>query len=255
MLCRAMYEYGSLLQEVFDERPSLPFTWKLFRRFKRIDEIFAAHGGVLDLESTPLREGMRERADRMASGGGIRELEPSEMEQLFGVMLAEVDSISHALRCDDQSARDSMFRTADQPMAPTTLPAAIASCSAQVKALCEQLPGSVQSATVGEVCRPRISDYRLYLIVRDAPCDARAGRTIPRDSCELLAGGALCGHIPSTYLRLRYPTVLDRHDVAMRAHWLVSCGATGRRMLFLDRHGVVLWGVDLRREIPATCRR
>jgi hypothetical protein len=140
-----------------------------------------------------------------------------------------------------------MFRTADQPMAPTTLPAAIASCSAQVKALCEQLPGSVQSATVGGVPAANF-DYRLYLIVRD-DLAMRERVELFRAIRASYSPAARLRHIPSTYLRLRYPTVLTATMWRASARWYHAVRPV-EECFFLDRHGVVLWGVDLRREIP-----
>ena len=246
MLCRAMYEYSSLLQEVFAEDPSLHFTWKIFRRFKRIDQGFASRGGALDSESAPIRERMRERADRIVAGGAIRELEPSELEELLAVMLGELDAIPRPSRCHGKPTQDSIFRSAGKLLAPETLSNAIDSCSPQVNELCAELVGTVQSAILG--CVPAANfDYRLYLIVRD-DLTMHDRIEVFRAIRAMYSPGSRVRHIPSTYLRLRYPIVLTPAMWRASARWYHAVRPV-EECFFIQRHGVVLCGLDVRGEV------
>jgi hypothetical protein len=244
-LCRAMYEYGSFLQEVFGETPSLHSTWKMFRRFKRIDDAFAARGGALDFESAQLRDTMKARAERIAAGGVIRELQAADKENLYAAMLAEVDSIAQPFSCPGDAARDSIFRPVSECVAPETLPSAIASCAAQVDELCAELSGIVQSAILG--CVPAGNfDYRLYLILRDG-ISTRERIEVFRAIRARYAATAK-RQIPATYLRLRFPIVLTSAMWRARARWFHAVRPV-EECFFIERHGVVLSGNDIRGDL------
>ena len=102
VLCRAMYEYGCLSHELFEGSPKIHFTWTLYRRITRIDDGFVSKRGILDSESTLLRDrvkiaGRSPRARRSYSRGGA-----SDLEEIFALALAEVDQFSNlqpACRC------------------------------------------------------------------------------------------------------------------------------------------------------------
>jgi hypothetical protein len=244
-LCRAMYEYGSFLQEVFAERPSLHSTWKMFRRFKRIDDAFAARDGALDSEAAQLRGMMKARAEHIAAGGVIRELQAFDIEKLFAAMLAEVDSIAQPFSCPGDSPGDSIFRPASESIAPETQSSAIASCATQVDELCAQLSGIVQSAILG--CVPAGNfDYRLYLIVREG-VSMRERIEVFRAIRTRYAATAK-RQIPATYLRLRFPMVLTPAMWRARARWYHAVRPV-EECFFIARHGVALWGSDLRDDL------
>jgi hypothetical protein len=245
VLCRTMYEYGYLLQELFERTMSPHFTWTVFRRFQRIDDGFGARTRTLEPEYRDLRERMTARAASLVAGGRVRELEASDLEELFAVALAEADSIAQPFAARDDSA-GSVFRSIENPIAPENLPDAIASCAGPVKALCAQLEGRVQSAVLG--CVPGASfDYRWYLILRDdlsRPDRVEVFRAI---RAAFTAKGSF-RRIPNTYLRLRYPMVLTRAMWRASSHWYHALRPV-EESFFFQRHGAVLWGDDVRGDL------
>ena len=165
-LSRAIYEYGCLSQELFEAAPSPHSTWTLYRRMTRIDDYLTSMRGTLDFECQPLRDRIRSQANRITRGGALREVTPTEREELFAVALSEVDSISKtALRLADEGSERS-FHLTGAVISSGEFALVIGSCSAAITDLCARLAGRVESAILG--CVPATwFDYRIYLIVRD----------------------------------------------------------------------------------------
>jgi hypothetical protein len=248
VLCRTMYEYGYLSQELFERTPDLHLTWTVFRRFKRIEDGFGAQTRTLEPEYRDLRERMMARAESLVAGGRVRELESSDLEELFALALAEVDSIADDFASRGNAATGAIFHSTEKPIAPENLPDAIGSCAAPVKALCAQLNGRVQSAILG--CVPAASfDYRWYLILRDGLSIRDRIEVFRAIRVALAASGPPRG-IPNTYLRLRYPMVLTHAMWRASAHWYHALRPV-EEGFFFQRHGAVLWGDDLRSELAA----
>jgi len=247
VLCRAMYEYGGLSQELFQGSPNLHSSWTLYRRLTRIDDGFCSEPRVLDPECTRLRDRVKSRADRIALGGRLREVEASDLEEMFALALAEVDNISQSPTCPADAARPSLFfHSIPEAIPPDNLPDAIASCSAAITDLCSRLLDFVQSAILG--CVPASSfDYRLYLILRDGlgiPERVEVFRAIR----EMYTAKGTYRRIPSTYLRLRHPTVLTPSTWRASSRWYHAIRSV-EEFFFFKRHGVVLWGKDLREQL------
>ncbi len=87
VMCRAMYEYGCLSRELFQDSPGIHSTRTLYRRLTRIDDGFGSAPRALDSECERLRERIRRKAHRIALGGPLRKLEPSDLEELFALAL------------------------------------------------------------------------------------------------------------------------------------------------------------------------
>jgi hypothetical protein len=246
VLCRAMYEYGSFLQELFQSSPDIHSTWTLYRRMTRIDNEFGSAPRAFDSECERLRERLRRRADRIAMGGRLREMEASDLEELFALALAEIDSISETSVCPADMVRDSNFQPISIAIRPENLTDAMRSCSAAVSNLCSQLSGLVQSAILG--CVPATSfDYRIYLILRDE-LGMQERVEVFRAIREMYTAKDTYRRIPNTYLRLRHPMVLKPSMWRASSRWYHALRPV-EEYFFFKHHGVVLWGKDLREEL------
>jgi hypothetical protein len=242
-LSRAIYEYGCLSQELFEAAPSPHSTWTLYRRMTRIDDHFASMRGTLDFEYQPLRDRIRSRANRLISGGALREVTPIESEELFAVALSEVDSISKTVIRRAEERSDRSFHLSQEAIRPANLPEVIGSCSAAITDLCARLAGRVESAILG--CVPATwFDFRIYLIVRDG-LDTRESIEVFRAIRKMYTAHDTYQMIPSTWLRLRHPMVLTRTMWRASSRWYHALRPV-EEFFFFKRHGVVLWGRDPR---------
>lgn len=245
-LCRAMYEYGCLSQELFEGSPKIHFAWTLYRRITRIDDGFGSSRGILDTECALLRDRVTMRADSLMRGGPLREVQPSEMEELFALALSEVNSISETTQRHADAAHDSNFRSIVDAIPPDNLSDAIGSCASAVTGLCERLAGHVQGAILG--CVPATTfDYRIYLIVRDG-LGRQERAEVFRAIREIYAAKDTYRRIPNTWLRLRHPMVLTPSMWRASSRWYHALRPV-EEFFFFKHHGVVLWGKDLRDEL------
>jgi hypothetical protein len=244
-MCRAMYEFGCLSQELFEGRPGLHATRTLYRRLMRIGDGFGSNPRPVDSEYERLREHISRQADRIASGGPLPKLEPFDLQELFALALYQVDSISETSECSGDVERDLSFQSMGESIGPENLTEAIESCSAAVRETCSQLSGCVQSAILG--CVPATGfDYRIYLILRDGQ-GVQEHIEVFRTVREIYSAEDSYRRIPSTYLRLRHPTVLTPSIWRTSSRWYHALRPV-EEFFFFRRHGVVLWGNDLRGE-------
>ena len=248
IMCRAMYEYGCLSQELFEGSPSIHATRTLYRRLTRIGDVdgFGAGPRAVNSEHEQLRERISRQADRIAQGGPLPELEPSDLEELYALALYEVDLISETSECPGDVVRDLTSHSIGKAIPPENLTEAIESCSVAVSELCSHLSGRVQSAILG--CVPATSfDYRIYLILRDG-LGMQEHVEVFRAIREMYTAKDSYRRIPSTYLRLRHPTVLTPSMWRASSRWYHALRPV-EEFFFFMRHGVVLWGNDLREEL------
>jgi hypothetical protein len=251
VICRTMYEYGCLSHELFEGSPGIHATRTLYRRMTRIEDGFGAGPRAVNAEHEWLRECISRQADRIAQGGPLPELEPSDLEELFALALYEVDSISEASECPGDVASVLSFQSIGESIRPDNQTEAIESCAAAVSELCSQLSGRVQSAILG--CVPATSfDYRIYLILRDG-LRMQEHVEVFRTIREMYTAKDSYRRIPNTYLRLRHPTVLTSSMWRASPRWYHALRPV-EEFFFFMRHGVVLWGNDLREELiqPST---
>lgn len=247
-LCRAMYEYGCLSQELFEGPLDIHSTRLVYRRLARIDDEFRSGPRGLARAYEQIRVNALGTAKAVAPGGPMRAAQLSDFERIFALALAECDSIS-SNACAAQGEVESNFDFAPgNAIPPDTLEAAVSSCSAAIVDLCVSLSGLVQSAVIGGV--PAASfEYRIYLILRDGltPEDlAKVFRTIR--AAYTTAGTH--ARIPTRYLRIRYPTVLTTQMWRASSRWYHALRPV-EEYYFLKRHRVVLWGDDLRGQLTA----
>ncbi len=242
-MSRAIYEYGYLSQELFEAVPSPHSTWALYRRMTRIDDYLTSMRGTLDFECQPFCDRIRSQANRLTRGGALREVTPTEREELFAVALSEVDSISKTAIRRAEEGSDRSFHLTEAAIRPANLPEVIGSCSAAITDLCARLAGRVESAILG--CVPATwFDFRIYLIVRDG-FDTREIIEVFRAIREMYTANDTYQLIPSTWLRLRHPMVLTPAMWRASSRWYHALRPV-EEFFFFKRHGVVLWGRDPR---------
>jgi hypothetical protein len=246
LLCRAMYEYENLLELLFEEALTIPFTWTVFRRFKRIDNAYAAKRLKVSNEDLRMREDLISRAVSIAAGAPLNQMQDSDIEQLFCIALAEADALCEdAMKCDLVS-RDSTFEPISISIPPDNLADAIDSCSPGVIALCSRIGNYVQSAILG--CVPASTfEYRLYFVLREDLSISERATVFRAIRAEYRSEGSY-GRIRNQYLRLRYPMVLTPTMWRAASCWYHALRPV-EEFYFFTRHGVVLWGRDLRAEL------
>lgn len=246
LLCRTMYEYGNVLQQLFEETMTLASTWSALRRFKRLDDGFAAKRLDLSAEDLRLREDLTKRAARIVAGAPLYQMQNSDIEELFCIALAEADaSCKDAIKCG-LTPRDSTFEPIGIAIPPDNLSDAIDSCSSGVGGLCERVEKYVQSAILG--CVPAATfEYRLYLILRQDLSISERAAVFRAIRAEYKLEGSH-RRIRSEYLRLRYPMVLTPAMWRASSRWYHAL-RPAEEFYFLARHGAVLWGSDLRAEL------
>ena len=245
-LCRSMYEYGSLLQQLLEEDLTLPAAWAALRRFKRIDNTFAAKRLELSSEDLELREDFIERTDHLLAGGPLREMQDADIERLFCVVLAEADALSKDVIPCALASRDSPFELIATSISPDNISDAIDSCASGVAGLCSRVASYVDSAMLG--CVPASTfEYRFYLILRPELSISERAEVFRAIRAEYRSKGSH-RRISSEFLRLRYPMVLTPAMWCASNRWYHALRPV-EEFHFLSRHGALLWGRDLREDL------
>jgi hypothetical protein len=245
-LCRAMYEYGSLSQELFEGALDIHSTRLVFRRFTRIDNELRSGAHAVALGSEQDRVKALNIAETATLNGRMREVQLSDLEHIYALALRECDSLSEprAARVEVESG----FDFSGEAIPPDTLDDAVSSCSAAIVDLCATLSGQVQSAILGGVPTANF-DYRIYLILRDGLTPEECSKVFRTIRAAYGTAGSYA-RIPIRYLRLRYPTVLTTQMWRASCRWYHALRPV-EEYYFLKRHGVILWGDDPRDQLIA----
>ncbi len=242
--CRAMYEYGYICQELFERRFDLHSTRSLYRRMTRVDHEFRSLRGSLDEPGADLRRQVMSVAESVTAKGRLRIARPDELESVFALAICELDSIA---RCSAATrGLDSDFLPVAESLAPANLSRAVASCSVAINELCRENSKLLLSAIIGGVPGTGF-DYRIYLIVRGG-LGVNELLEVHRAIRSTYTAANSSSRIPTTYLRLRHPTVLTPQMWRASSRWYHALRPVEEYYL-LRRHGVVLWGEDLRGEL------
>jgi hypothetical protein len=243
-LCRAMYEYGYVCQELFQRSFDLHSTRSLYRRLTRIDDEFRAMERSLDEASSELRRRVMSVAHSITTQGRLRIAQPHEIESAFAMATWELDSIARSSAAPSEAA--SHFVPVEQTFPLENRAEAVASCCVAIKDLCNQNSNTLRSAVMGGLPGTGF-DYRLYLIARDDRSADELGGLI-RSVRSIYMNANSSERIPSRYLRLRHPTVLTPAMWRASSRWYHALRPVEEYYL-LQRQGVVLWGEDMRAEL------
>ena len=266
-LGRATYDYAALCQDVLEGPLDLHHTRLAYGRVLRIDAELAARdaAGEGDRRETPavvaretpagvsheLARAILAAARAPALRGRVRLASFEALARAHALALAETTRAratrarARAVGVDERgiSARSPRSRSSSPRAAPDTLDAAVRGCRPPIAELCASAGGAIRSAVLGAVPGARY-EYRTYLVVRD---DLTVDEHV--ELCRRLRAvfAAAEPRIPYAFFRLRYPIVLTDPLWRAAGRWYHALRPV-EEQYFLRRHGVVLWGEDLRAE-------
>ncbi len=262
-LGRAMYAFTSLCQEVL-EGPLDPHRMRIvYRTIEKLDrELPEAARRHVDVA---LRAEILRMPDDPVVRGRIAPAHFAEAARAFSLAFDEVNALCDASAlapiegCADH--RRDHFSQCDLPirspllpesLRPETLDLAIASCKPAVAAMCASFDDAILSAIIG--CNPGASyEYRIYLILREELSNDRRMQVL-RAVRELFAGPATYQNVPADYFRLRAPILMTPAMWRATSDWSDPL-RSAEEFYFLQRHGAVLWGEDVRAQLrPPTYR-
>jgi hypothetical protein len=253
-LGRITHDYGYICRDLFEQELDLGAVRLIY---KKVMQIHQETEGRLTARSAAaaLSSPILKTAAAVAFEGHVRPAGFDELARAQAFALSEVTSLCQQSR-DEAYPEEGAPMLVDDTLAPETLQAAVDSCRPAIAALCASLGGSIRSAILGAV--PGCSyEYRIYLIVPDdLPDDPDGARQL--DVCRavrsLFTGPGAYRRIPDGYFRLRYPTLLTHSAWRARSRWYHSLRPV-EECYFIERHGVVLWGEDLRHNAPRPVRQ
>ncbi len=266
-LGRATYDYASLCQDVLEGPLDLHHTRLAYGRVLRIDAELAARdaAGEGDRRETPavvaretpagvsheLAREILAAARAPVLRGRVRLASFEALARAHALALAETTALARlalerapSASTSAASALEPALTLVEPAVAPDTLDAAVRGCRPPIAELCASVGGAIRSAVLGAVPGARY-EYRTYLVVRD---DLTVDEHV--ELCRRLRAvfAAAEPRIPYAFFRLRYPIVLTDPLWRAAGRWYHALRPV-EEQYFLRRHGVVLWGEDLRADL------
>ncbi|HYA35924.1 MAG TPA: hypothetical protein VEF03_09895 [Candidatus Binataceae bacterium] len=238
-LGRAAYDYAFICKELFQGTLDLHATRLLYTKAGRIHRTL----GTILPWSPDLSSDFREvlQAARESERGRPRKASFPELARAHALALKELSMACEcALRKPDGSRAMAMTR---ECIAPETMDAAVASCRETIGRLCNDLQGTLRSAMLSAV--PGCAfEYRVNLVLDD---QAKPEEVIAVSKAvrALYSSPTVHQQIPREYFREFFPLVLTKSAYAASARCFHAL-RPAEESAFLRRHGVVLWGENLR---------
>ncbi len=244
-----MHDYGYICRDLFERTLDLGAVRLIYKKMMQIHQ--ETEGRLTSRAATAAPSSpILETAAAAALEGRVRPAGFDDLARAQAFALNEVTSLCRESR-DEICPEEVQPALVDETLAPETLQAAVDSCLA-IAAFCASLGGSVRSAILGAV--PGCSyEYHIYLIVPD-DLDGARQLDLCRRIRELFTGPGAYQRIPHRYFRLRYPTLLTHSAWRARSRWYDSLRPV-EECYYIERHGVVLWGEDLRHDGPRPVRQ
>src|ERR1700683_958555 len=250
-LGKAISDYDFIGRKLLEDSLDIHSTRLIYKKTMEIHREFSARPH----RSADLPGGFSAQVLEAAHGpsvkGRARKASFDELAHAYAFATAEVSTL-----CDESSMecipdRGSQHLSFADSVVPETRDRAVASCKSAIAELCSSLGGTVRSAILGAV--PGSSyEYRIHLIVReDLGLDAHLA--LSRTLRGLLSGPDSYRKIRPHYLRLRPPIVLTPSMWRTMHRWYNSLRPV-EEYYFLKRHGVVLCGEDMRRDLREPSR-
>jgi hypothetical protein len=249
-LGRIMHDYGYICRDLFERTLDLGAVRLIY---KKVMQIHQDTEGQLTARSATaaLSSPILETAAAAALEGRVRPAGFDDLARAQAFALNEITSLCRESR-DETYPEEGEPALVDETLAPETLEVAVDSCRPAIAAFCASLGGSVRSAILSAV--PGCSyEYRIYLIIPDE-LDGAGQLDLCRGIRELFTSRIAYQRIPSSYFRLRYPTLLTHSAWRARSRWYDSLRPV-EECYYIERHGVVLWGEDLRHDGPRPVRQ
>jgi len=245
-LGKVAYDYDFIGRELFESSLDIHHTRLIYKKTMEIHQEVLARPHRTDNFTSEISAQVLEAAHGPAVKGRASNASFDALAHAYAFALAETSSLCEESSSECAAERGSKYLSFVSPVAPETRERAVASCKATIADLCSSLGGSVRSAVLGAV--PGTSyDYRLHLVVRE-DLSLSSHLKLCHALRELFSGtGSYC-KVPIDYLRMRPPIVLTPALWRSMHHWYNSLRPV-EEYYFLKRHGVVLWGEDMRGEL------
>ena len=243
-LGRATYDYAALCQELFEGPLDLHRTRLVYGRVTRIHDERRARGDAVGDASDLAAEVLA--AARPVGRGRVRRASFTALARAHAVALADVSALASDVR---RAADDGATRTIEvvpRGTPPHTLEATVRSCREPLAALGAAARGAIRSAVLGAVPGSRW-EYRITLVVHD-DLTVEQHVELARAVRDLFV--ATNPALPYTPFRLRFPLVLTSAPWATSGRWYHALRPVEEHW-FTARHGVVLYGEDLRDDVGA----
>jgi len=249
-LGRIMHDYGYICRDLFEGTLDLGAVRIIYRKVMQIHQETEGRLAARTATAAPSSR-ILETAAAAALEGRVRPTGFDDLARAQAFALNEVTSVCRE-SSDEPCPQEVQPAVVEDTLAPETLQAAVDSCRPSIAAFCASRSGSVRSAILGAV--PGCSyEYRIYLIVPD-DLDGALQLDLCRGIRELFTGPGAYQRIPYGYFRLRYPTLLTHSAWRARSRWYDSLRPV-EECYYIERHGVVLWGEDLRHDGPRPVRQ
>jgi hypothetical protein len=246
---RVMHNFTALCQEVF-QGPLDPHHRRIaFRQILKIDdEVQACPAALAKIDPAERGEGVR-----IARDSAWRGRTSASLEDVMSAFLLAQDEAAALCGLAGNRPLDGNpgLARVGEAIPPDTLDRAALAVQTAITGLCRAQADAVQSVILGADpgCR---YEYRIYFILRDELPFARR-LEVSRALRELFAGPGSYNRISTDYFRLRFPILLTVTMWRAAARWYHVL-RTAEEFYFLRRHGVVLFGDDLRDDLSPPTR-
>jgi len=238
-LGRAAYDYAFICNELFQGTLDLHTVRLLYTKAGRIHRALGAYLPLSPDVSLDFRGVLQ--AARESERGRPRKASFEDLARAHALALLELSMACEcALRKPNGSSAMAMTR---ECIAPETMDAAVASCRDAIVRLCDDLRGIVHSAMLSAI--PGCAyEYRINLILddRSTPEEVAAVSGAVR---AVYSSPTVHQHISREYFREFFPLVMTKSTYGASARCFHAL-RPAEESAFLRRHGVVLWGEDLR---------
>lgn len=243
-LARAMYKFMTLSEELFRGRLDFHCMRAFGSGLLKIDKEIQDNHELLSQIDPAMREPIIFTASKLARGRAAYDEQVADAFKVLALLQDEVTALSTTFGQPDFHQPDSDLSMVEESVRPETLDEAVNACQAAIAELCSALAGAVRSVIVGGD-PGNCYDYRLYFILSDS---LRLERRVEAFSMMRAFFSAPAASERFRYFRLRYPVVLTL-PMWRAAHRWYHLERAVEEFYFLKRHGVVLWGDDLRDQL------
>jgi len=245
-LARAMYKFMTMSEELFHGSLDFQSMRVICSGLLKIDKEIQDHHELLCQIDSGVREPIISMASRLAAGRPVHDGQAADALRVLALAQDEVTALALSTTFGQPNFHqlDSELSLVEESVKPETIDDAVNTCKAAIAELCSTLAGAVRSAIIGGdpgCCY----GYRIYFILNDGLGVERRVEAFTASRAFFLAPSAWRS---LRYLRLPYPVVLTL-PMWRAAHRWYHLERAVEEFYFLKRHGIVLWGDDLRDQL------
>jgi hypothetical protein len=245
-LGKVVSDYDFIGRELFEGSLDIHHARFIYKKTMEIHEALLARPHRSANISNGIAAQVLEAAHGPAVKGHACKASFEELAHAYTFAMAEASAVCEASSDECLADQGSKYLSFADSVAPETRGRAAESCKSAIAELCSSLDGTVRSALLGAV--PGTSyEYRIYFVVREE-LSVDAYVNLSRAVRELFSGAKSYLKVRPDYLRLRPPLVLTPVLWRTMHHWYNSLRPV-EEYYFLKRHGVMLWGDDMRGDL------